>query len=132
MTIRDTLLANVTTSLVGSNISVSTELPWNSGNVPLFTKNMKVCYIDEQSEDVSTVIETMTVDDNVYQPETALTAYISVDAKNQPGGMTEVISNVLNSRNSVSNVFIRECNMETELTEDRITYTFLYRFLSIT
>jgi hypothetical protein len=93
---------------------------------------MKVCYIDEQSEDVSTVIETMTVDDNVYQTETTLTAYISVDAKNQPGGMTEVISNVLNSRNSVSNVFIRECNMETELTEDRITYTFLYRFLSIT
>jgi hypothetical protein len=133
MTIRDTLLANVTTSLAGTSIGVSSELPWNSGQSPLYTKNMKKFYLDEENQDISTMFNTLqgTHSCEVYQTESTLTGYISVDAKNQPNDITAVVSSVLNSRLSVSNVFIRECVVSTEIEADRQLYTFEYRFVKV-
>jgi len=130
MSIRDTLLANVTTSLSGSSGSVSSELPWNSGQRPLYEKNMKHFYLSEASLNISQ--NQITLDRNdVFQTETQLTAFVSVDAKNQPTDISTVISAVLNSKNSVSDQYIMECNGTTEIVEDRITYQFDYRFVKI-
>tara|TARA_R110000822_G_scaffold53233_8_gene137336 strand:+ start:1344 stop:1739 length:396 start_codon:yes stop_codon:yes gene_type:complete len=130
MSIRDTLLANVTTSLSGTSVSVSSELPWNSGQRPLYEKNMKHFYISEVSLDITQ--NQITLDRNdVFQTESTLTAFVSVDAKTQPTDISTVISAVLNSKNSVSDQYIMECNGTTEIVDDRITYQFDYRFVKI-
>jgi len=51
MAIRDTLLANLTTSLSSTNVSVSSELPFTAAGVPLYEKNMKKFYLDVDNTD---------------------------------------------------------------------------------
>ena len=130
MAIRDDILANVTTALTGSNVSVSSQLPWSSGDVPLYQKNMKKFYLSEASQEITPLQATLGSDD-VYQTESILTGYITVDAKNQPGDINTIISGVLNSKNSVVNQFRRECFGSTEIEDDRITYIFEYRFVKV-
>jgi hypothetical protein len=133
MAIRDTLLANVTTQLASTSCGVSSELPWNSGQLPLYEKNMKKFYLAEENQDISTMFNTLqgTHSCEVYQTESTLTGYLSVDAKNQPTDIASVVSSVLNSRLSVSNVFIRECVVSTEIDTDKHLYTFEYRFVKV-
>lgn len=130
MAFRDTLLANVTSAFAGSNISVSSELPWVSGGVPLYEKNMKVFYLGEEQLEIVPLESTLDSND-VYSKQTTLTGFITVDAKNQPGDMANVVSSVINSRLSISNQFVNECVTDTEVEEDRLTYTFEYRFLTL-
>ena len=94
---------------------------------------MKKFYLDEENQDISTMFNTLQGTNNceVYQTESTLTGYISVDAKNQPNDITAVVSSVLNSRLSVGNVFIRECVVSTEIEADRQLYTFEYRFVKV-
>ena len=130
MSIRDTILADVTQSLSGTSVKVSSELPWNSGGVPLHEKNMKKFYLDVENKLITQNIITLDSHD-VYQTETTLTGYITVDAKNEPADMTTIVSAVLNSKNAVANQFILECTASTDIDEDRNTYTFEYRFVTI-
>lgn len=130
MSIRDTILANVTTALSGSSVGVSSELPWNSGDVPLYEKNMKKFYLSAESKLITQNQITLDAND-VYQTETTLTGYIAVDAKNEPSDITTIVSAVLNSKNAVANQFILECDASTEIVDDRNTYTFEYRFVTI-
>ncbi len=130
MSIRDTIMANVTTALTGTSVSVSSELPWESGGTPLYEKNMKKFYLSAASKNITQ--NQITLDNNdVYQTETTLTGFIAVDAKNEPSDISTIISGVLNSKNSVTDQFILECDMTTELLDDRNVYTFNYRFVTI-
>ena len=130
MSIRTDLLANVTTQLSGTSVSVSSELPWQSGGVPLYEKNMKKFYIGQENKDITQLHTTLDRTD-VFQTETTLNAYITVDAKNEPSDIDAVVASVLNSRNVINGQFINECNVETETDQDRITYTFTYRFQKV-
>lgn len=131
MAIRDQLLANVAVALAGTSCGVSLELPWNSGQQALYEKNMKKFYISEESQEITQLIKTLAHDCDVIQNTATLTAYLTVDAKNQPADITTVVSGVLNSKNSISNQFTTECVATTEIIEDRLTYTFEYLFQSI-
>lgn len=133
MAIRDTLLANVTTQLSGTTCGVSSELPWDSGQLPLYEKNMKKFYLTEENQEITTMFNTLggTNSCSVYQTESTLTGYLSVDAKNQPSDIASVVSSVLNSRLSVGNSFVRECEVSTEINNDKHLYTFEYRFVKI-
>jgi hypothetical protein len=130
MAIRDNLKANLDVSLAGSNVSVSSELPYSVGGETLYNKNMKYLYIDEDNIEVTELISCLDNND-VNQTETEITGFLSVDAKNQPGDIDTVITSILNSRNAISNQTIRECEMTTENTNDVITYTFNFRFVTV-
>lgn len=130
MAIRDNLKANLDVSLAGSNVSVSSELPYSVGGETLYNKNMKYLYIDEDNIEVTELISCLDNND-VNQTETEVTGFLSVDAKNQPGDIDTVITSILNSRNAISNQTIRECEMTTENTNDVITYTFNFRFVTV-
>ena len=131
MAIRDTLLANVTTAISSSSIGVSSELPWASGDVPLYVKNMKKFYLSEESSATTQLFATIDRND-VFQKETSLTAFITVDAKNQPSDIETVVNSVITSRLAIADQSVNECAVATETEEDRITYTFEYRFVTIT
>ena len=130
MAIRNTLLANLTTSLTGSNVSITSELPFTAGGVALYDKNMKKLYLDNDQNQRTQLFSTMDNND-VFQQEILVNAYLTVDAKNEPGDISNVITQVVNSRFSVANCYVRECEVTNTYAEDRITYNFEFRFLTI-
>lgn len=130
MAIRDTLLANLSTSLSSTNVSITNELPFSAAGVPLYEKNMKKFYLDVDNTDIREMF--LTLDNNdVFEREVTLTGYLSVDAKNQPTDIETVVNTVINSRLSVADCFVRECAVTDEILDDRINYTFEFRFLTI-
>lgn len=131
MSVRSDLITQITTNLSGhSNISISQELPFDSGGIPLYEKNLNVVYVDEQDLVVEQLYRTLD-QGNVNQTTTTVNAYLSTDAKNQFNDINTVISNLLIARNVVTNVTESNSDYETEITDDRITYTFEYNFTTI-
>lgn len=130
MTIRDTLLANITSSINTTSVTASSELPWVAGGVELYNKNMKKFYLSAEQQDIVPHHRTLGNDD-VYQTETTLFGYFTVDAKNQPQDIETVVDAVLNSKNSITDHYIKECLMTTEIEEDRLTRIFEFTFTKI-
>lgn len=126
---RNTLLTAITTSLASTSCSVSSELPWVQGGEPLYSINMKNFYMDEEQISNSVFIETLD-DGKLYQIETTMEGYLTVDAKNPLSDIDTVISGILNSKSAIADTSIAESSYTTETTNDRITYTFEYRFIT--
>lgn len=130
MVIRDILLGNLSVALSGTNVSISNELPFSAGGVSLYDKNMKRLYLDADQNQRTQLFSTMDETD-VFQQEILVNGYLSVDAKNTPGDIQTVINRVVNSRFSVANCYVKECEVTNTFAEDRITYNFEFRFLTI-
>jgi len=132
MAIRDDLLTGLTTRLAGSSVSVSTELPFVSGDIPLYQKNMKKVYLDEQQVDITEVYNTLDRGD-VSQTETIINAYLCVDAKNSLTDIASIINLIQSERTQLTdnNQFIREVDLTTDFVDDKVVYTFEYRFIAI-
>lgn len=131
MTIRDTLLANITTALSGSSFGVSSELPFESGGTPLHVKNMKTVYVDDLLETRDQLYRTLD-QNSVYQTLTQVQAFLSVDAKNQPSDTETVITSMLNARNVITGTQVNDAFVESEIEADVLTYTFQYNITKIT
>ena len=130
MAFRNTLLANLNVSLANTTISTSSELPFTAGGVNLYDKNMKKLYLDNDQNQRTQLFSTIDNND-VFQQEILVNGYLTVDAKNQPSDISNVITRVVNSRFSVANCYVRECEVTNTYAEDRITYNFESRFLTI-
>ena len=81
MAIRDNLKSNLDVSLSGSNVAVSSELPYTTGGEALYNKNMKKLYLDEDNISKTELINCLDNND-VVETETTVTGFLSVDAKN--------------------------------------------------
>ncbi len=131
MSVRSDLITQITTNLSGhSNISISQELPFDSGGIPLYEKNLNVVYVDEQDLVVEQLYRTLDQGD-VNQTTTTVNAYLSTDAKNQFSDINTVVANLLIARNVVTSVTDSNSDYETEITDDVITYTFEYNFITV-
>ena len=130
MAFRDTLKSNLDVSLASSSVSVSSELPYTTGGETLYNKNMKHVYLDEDNISKTELINCLDGTD-VMETETTVTGFLSVDAKNQPSDIDTIVANIINSRNAISGQTIKECEMTTENTDDVITYTFGFRFVTV-
>ena len=130
MAIRDTLLANLSVALTG-NVTTPSELPFTAAGVALYDKNMKKLYVDYDKTIFTEMFNTLNPADDVPQREILINAYFTLDAKNLPSDVDNIVSTVLNSRLSVANCFVRDCSMTNDFAEDRLTYTFEFRFLTI-
>jgi hypothetical protein len=130
MAIRDTLLANLSVALTG-NVTTTSELPFTAAGVALYDKNMKKLYVDYDKTIFTEMFNTLNPADDVPQREILINAYFTLDAKNLPSDVDNIVSTVLNSRLSVANCFVRDCSMTNDFAEDRLTYTFEFRFLTI-
>jgi|TARA_R110002020_G_scaffold170331_3_gene359943 hypothetical protein len=127
---RSTLLSQITTNLAGSNVSVSQELPWNSGGQVLYLKNKKHFYLDEEQESREEFIKTLDKQD-VEQKTITLNGYLTVDAKNQPGDIANVVANIIAANSSITTTIDNSVEVTTEIENDDITYTFEYNFITI-
>jgi len=129
MAFRDTLLTSLTTSLATTSVGVSSELPFNSGDVRLDIKNKKTLYIDQDNVGKEVLYNTLNGD--VYQTTTSLNAYLTVDAKNQPSDIDSVSNTIREARLLVTGPYSKECATSTEITNDYITYTFNFEYITV-
>ena len=131
MSKRSDLISQMTTNLSGqSNISISSEMPFDSGGTPLYEKNMNTVYVDEQELVVEQLYRTLDQGD-VNQTTTTINAYFSTDAKLQFNNIDTVVANLLIARNAITSVTDSNSDYETEITDDVITYTFEYNFITV-
>jgi|DEB0MinimDraft_12_1074336.scaffolds.fasta_scaffold07393_3 hypothetical protein len=130
MAYRDDLLANLSIALNGSNVSVSSELPFDSAGVPLYEKNMKKLYIGEDNITKEPLIEVLDFNP-VENVVTLVTAFLTIDAKNPLGDIDTITDAVINSKNSIPDQIKRNCVMVTEFTADSLTYQFEFEFTTI-
>ena len=131
MSIRDELLTQLVTNLAPyPGYSVSSELPWNSAGEPLYQKNYKTLYLSEDQQDVTQYVPVLNAT-KIMQTETTVNGYLVTDAKNQPIDIDSVIANVLIARTAISSIIDVNSSVETEIEDDRITYTFEYNFLKL-
>lgn len=125
--IRSNLIAQLTTNLTNSNVSVSAELPFESGGDTLYDKNMKTLYVDEEQISQDTLYAVL--DRNNFNTNTStLNAFVTLDAKTQLSDINSIISNILNAKSVITNTITSESDYETEIDLDKITYTFEFRF----
>jgi hypothetical protein len=125
--IRDSLITQLTTNLTGSNVSVSSELPFTSGGETLYEKNMKTLYVDEEEISQDTLYEVLDRN-NIAINTSSVTAYLQVDAKNQLSDINSIISNVLSAKSVITATISSESDYDIDYDLDAILYTFEFRF----
>ena len=130
MSTRSDLLTQITTNIAGSNISVSSELPFTASGQSLYLKNMKHFYLDEEQDDREQVLKTLDGFE-LEQKTITLEGYMSVDAKNQPGDIASVVANIINANSAITGTVNNSTVSTTEITDDVITYTFEFNFITI-
>ena len=131
MSKRSDLITQITTNTAAhTDFTVSTELPFDSGGIPLYDKNLKTIYVGEQEIAVEELYSTL--DQGVVnQTTTTINAYLSVDAKNQLTDIDTVVANLLIARNVITGTVDSTSDYETDIAEDVITYTFEYNFITV-
>ena len=130
MAYRDSLKANLDVALTGSNVSVSSELPWDSAGEPLYEKNMKKLYLDEDNILREPLVYTLDYNP-VNSVVTTVTGYLTIDAKTPIGDIDTITSKIINSRNSIANQVSKTCDMSTSFNADKLTYQFDFTFTTI-
>lgn len=130
MSIRDNLITDITAKLSGhTSFGISSELPYITSDSPLYMKNMRTVYVDELQENVTELYRVLDSSD-VVQTESTCTAYLAVDAKNQPTDIQTVVANLLLSKDSIS-AQIKSSEVTTELENDIILYNIEYNFTTV-
>jgi hypothetical protein len=131
--VRQELLTQISTNISAyTNFGVSTEIPWNSGDVPLYTSNMKTVYVDVEQVEFSELYPVVN-GNNVDQTDTVITVFVSVDAKNAPANLSSVLSGIRSAKDltTVDGIISRTVDMTSDIEDDVSTYTFNFRFITL-
>jgi len=129
MAIRDDFITQITTDISGyTNFRVSSELPFDSGGNALYIKNKKTVYVNTVREEQIQLYRTMD-QNSVYQTQSIVQAFLTVDAKNQPSNIDDVVQAILNAKNVVTSPQLTEALVDNDIEDDYITYTFEYTIL---
>ena len=125
---RTELLSAITTAISTlTQFAVSSELPWEQNDNPLYRKNMKRVYVDSERMEETTLIPTLNGDE-VFQNDLITEVYLAVDAKNPPSQLDSVISKILATKASTGIVnFGNESDYTVDKQEDVMIYTFEFR-----
>ena len=130
---RDQLRTQIVTNISAyTNFSVSTELPWEQNDSPLYLQNMKVVYVGAENVQTSELVEVANAVD-VFQTETLVSVYVAVDAKNEPVNTQSVLSGIRSAMTltSIDGIISRNVDMNSVIDEDVTTYTFDFTFITL-
>lgn len=131
MAYRDSLLTRIATVLNSySQFGHSSELPFVAGGTPLYVKNMKVVYLDEEQVEITDLIMTLDKRD-IQQTTTIIRAYVAVDAKNKPSQTDSMLAAIEAAKSVIAPVVNADTIQSTEIQDDIIIYSIEYRFLTI-
>jgi len=132
MSKRSDLITQISTNLAfTSNVTVNTtELPFESGGNPLYLNNMNTVYVDEQKIEEDELYKTLD-QGTVTETTTTINAYLSTDAKESFSDIETVVANLLLASNAITGTVNTTSDYETAITDDVITYTFEYNFITV-
>ncbi|MCP4830940.1 MAG: hypothetical protein GY886_01855 [Gammaproteobacteria bacterium] len=128
---RALLLADITTKLSGSSFNVSSELPWESGDTPLFLKNLKRFYLDVPNTSLSEFILTFNDNCDGYYEETQIEGYLAMNAKNLKSDLQQSVRLIMQAKDSIPDQISGIVEMSTEITGDVLVYTFVFTFTTL-
>jgi len=125
---RSELLSYLTTATSTATIKTVSELPWNTAGEPLYLKNLKKFYLDEEQVEQSVLIPCLPGFDDIMQNTITVNGYFACDAKNAPSGLSSSLNTILDAKNriGVSN-FGLQSSFTTEIQGDVIIYTIQYQ-----
>jgi hypothetical protein len=130
-TIADNIRTQIGTNIASyTQFKVSQELPFTASGEPLYVKNKKTVYVDDEIESKIQLYRTLDQGE-VYQTETTVQAFLSLDAKNQPSNIDDVVSAILSARDIVTGTQINEGEVVSEIEDDVLTYTFEYNITNL-
>jgi len=128
---RTELLAYLSTATSTLAVKAVSELPWNTAGEPLYLKNMKKFYLDQNQVEQTTLIPVIYGDD-VFQNDLVVKGYFAVDAKNEPANLATAITTILSAKDQISVTnFGAESDYTTEIQDDVIIYTVEFRLNTI-
>jgi hypothetical protein len=132
MSKRSDLITQISTNLAfTSNVTVNTtELPFESGGNPLYLNNMNTVYVDEQKIEEDQLYKTLD-QGTVTETTTTINAYLATDAKESFSDIETVVANLLLASNAITGTVNTTSDYETAITDDVITYTFEYNFITV-
>lgn len=129
---RSELLSYLLTATSSTVIKTVSELPWNTAGEPLYLKNMKKFYLDEDQVEETVLIPVLNGND-VMNRVTTVRGYFAVDAKNQPSGLSQAITTILGAKAQTGLVNNgTESDYTTEIQDDVIIYTVEFRLNTTT
>ncbi len=129
---RTELLSYLMTATTATAVKTVRELPWNQSQEPLYLKNMKKFYLDEEVKEQSVLLPTLPGSNDVMQNQQSVTGYFAVDAKNPPTGLTASITTILGAKDNIGVAnFGIESDYTAEIQDDVIVYTVQYRMTTI-
>lgn len=128
---REELIAYFKTLSLGT-ISVTEELPWTKDGEALYLKNYKRIYVDRPTLSQEGVINTLGGASLVNQI-TTVSAYLVVDAKNQPSNLSAVITSLVGARGEITKAkrLSRTCNLNQTYEGDALVLEFEYSFIEL-
>lgn len=118
---------------VNAQIKISDELPWSTSGTPLYNKNLKYIYLDEEQHELVDLISLINAPAIQNQID-RVSGYLTVDAKNLPSQIDSVITTIRAATNATPNLDVyhtKTFNMETSINGDQITYSFEYVFTKL-
>lgn len=125
---RSEILSYLTATMTTSTIKVAVELPWNTAQEPLYLKNMKRFYLDQEYIEQTTLIPVLPGGVDVMQNDIICLGYLAVDAKNQPSGLSQAITTILGAKDYIGvDNFGLESDYTVEIQDDVLIYTVEYR-----
>jgi hypothetical protein len=130
-TIADNIRTQIGTNIASyTQFKVSLELPFTASGEPLYVKNKKTVYVDDEIESKVQLYRTLDQGE-VYQTETTVQAFLSLDAKNQPSNIDDVVSAILSARDVVTSTQVNEGEVVSEIEDDVLTYTFEFNIINL-
>ena len=109
--------------------SVTQELPWDSSGAPLYLKNFKKIYVDQDQVVQEPLFDTLN-GKGIINQDTTVAVYVTTDAKNAPSNLATLVTMIQNARldPAVSGVTQRATQVSTEFVSDAQVTTFEISF----
>lgn len=109
--------------------SVTQELPWDSSGAPLYLKNFKKIYVDQDQVVQEPLIDTLN-GSGIINQDTTVAVYVTTDAKNAPSNLGTLVAMIQNARldPAVTGVTQRATQVSTEFISDAQVTTFEISF----
>lgn len=125
---RSELITQITSAISTlTQFAVSQELPWTQDGQPLYIKNKKKVYVDNETRNEATLIPLLSFN-NIMEDEIVTQAFLAVDAKNPPSQLDSAVTKILGVKDSLGVVnFTSESDYTADKQEDILIYTFEFR-----
>jgi hypothetical protein len=114
-------------------ISVSNDLPFEDGGVPLYLKNAKTIYVDRPQRTSEPIIQTLN-SLTISNETTLVSVYFSLDAKLLIANYESILTSLKAGKDvtTIQGVNRRECDITSEYEGDMLVTTLGFRFIRIT